>query len=63
MIVIVAITWFSCYRGEMAMVILAVFLAKAFEALSDIFYGLHLSGMSDWILWPALLCYAARSAY
>ena len=41
LIVIVAITWFSCYRGEMAMVILAVFLANAFEALSDIFYGLH----------------------
>jgi len=41
LIVIVAITWFSGYQGEMAMVILAVSLSKAFEAFSDIFYGLQ----------------------
>jgi O-antigen/teichoic acid export membrane protein len=38
--VIVGIVWFSDYGWHMAAIILVVGLAKAFESVSDIFYGL-----------------------
>jgi O-antigen/teichoic acid export membrane protein len=38
--VIVGIVWFSDYRWHTAAIILVVGLAKAFESVSDIFYGL-----------------------
>ena len=37
---IIAVTFLSGYRGETATVILAVGAAKAFESISDIYYGL-----------------------
>lgn len=37
---IIAVTFLSGYRGETAAVILAVGAAKAFESISDIYYGL-----------------------
>src|SRR5262249_32128421 len=38
--VIVAIVWFSGYEWHTAAIILVVGLAKGFESVSDIFYGL-----------------------
>ncbi len=40
LMVIVAITFVSSYRDQGALVIVMIGLAKAFEAISDIFYGL-----------------------
>ena len=37
---IVAIVFFSGYRGETAFIILAIGAAKGFEAISDVFFGL-----------------------
>ncbi len=37
---IIAVTFLSGYRGETAAVILAIGAAKAFESISDIYYGL-----------------------
>ncbi|MGO9315518.1 MAG: lipopolysaccharide biosynthesis protein [Syntrophobacteraceae bacterium] len=37
---IIAVTFLSGYRGQTATVILAVGVAKAFESISDIYYGL-----------------------
>jgi O-antigen/teichoic acid export membrane protein len=40
LLVIVAIVFFSGYRGETAFIILAIGAAKGFEAISDVFFGL-----------------------
>jgi O-antigen/teichoic acid export membrane protein len=40
LLVIAGIVWVAGYRRETALVILAVGIAKAFESVSDVFYGL-----------------------
>jgi O-antigen/teichoic acid export membrane protein len=42
LVVILGIVFVTGYRGETALVILVVGLAKAFESISDLFYGLFL---------------------
>lgn len=40
LLIIIGIVWASGYRGETVWVILIIGLAKAFEAVSDIYYGM-----------------------
>jgi O-antigen/teichoic acid export membrane protein len=50
LLVIFGIVLFSGYRWETALVILAIGLAKSFEAISDVFYGLlQQQERMDWI--------------
>jgi len=42
LVVILGIVYLTGYRGETALVILVVGLSKAFESISDLFYGLFL---------------------
>jgi O-antigen/teichoic acid export membrane protein len=42
LVVVLGIVYFAGYQRETALVILAVGLAKAFESVSDVFYGLFL---------------------
>ena len=42
LVVVLAIVYFANFQRETALIILAVALAKAFESVSDVFYGLFL---------------------